>query len=394
MPAQIGAPSPLTSFVGSSPLGHASVIFTAPSWWYDGSIGRIALVGAVTDDYRLVSEDVGGNAGEQAVLSPDGGRLATVGRITDLVTGESTALPALDAEFVVPQAWSRAGDQVAVIAYVAPYATQPDGVMVPTTTKAALHLVNAASGAATRLADLDPGGVVDGWTVAFAPDGERIAFQTGRTVVVTRRDGVETARFDIPPGSRLAGRGAWTPDGHLTLVTQRRCCDGDAYQSRWTLSMVDASTGAVTTPAWTELSEVAAVRLLAWSPDGRALIVAYDPEPGTPVVDFDTGRGTLGTQLTDYEWIRSARVLSVGPGAPPTVLVAGTADQVALSVDAADNVLASGAVRPGRPPYWTFERMVLWALPVAGVLLVLAGGVTLVVITAVRRRTRARQRVS
>jgi hypothetical protein len=389
LPARIGAPTPFTNSLESAPLGHASVIFTSPTWWYDGSKGRVALVGDVKDDYGLVSDEFTAHAGEQAVLSPDGGRLATVGRVIDLATGKSRALPRLDAEFVVPQAWSPTGDRVAVIAYVAPYRTQPDGAMVPTATRATLHLVDPASGAAIRLGELDPGNIVDGWTVAFSPGGERIAFQSGQSVVVMRRDGVEISRFEIAAGSRLAGRGAWTPDGRqLTLASQQRCCEADAYQSRWTLSTVDVFSGAVTTAAWAEVTGVAAVRLINWSPEGRAIVVAYYPEPDAPILNFDTGRGTLsmsGVQLTDDQWIRSARVLSVGAGAQPTVLVTADEDQAALSLDAADDILASGVTRPGDPPYWTFNRLVRLAIPMAVLFLVLIIE-AIVTVLAVRRR--------
>lgn len=396
LPDRVGAPLWGTASVAGSPLGPASVVFGAPNWWFDGSKGVVAVVGgAAADTYRLV--DNRGHflyAGEQAILSPDGRRLAGVGWVTDLGTGTAVALPALGGEVLVPQAWSPDGRSLAVIAYEAPYADQPDGVQVPSPVRATLHLVDVGSGTHHRIGDLVPRGVHDGYTVAFSPDGTRLAYQSAKTITVAALDGTVINRMTTDAGSHLAGKGAWTPNGQgLTLVRQRQCCDGDAYPSRWQLTVVDPATGeAQPTPSLAELSGLVAVRLLGWSPSGEAVVAAFYPEPGTSVVGFDTAAETLALshgQFTAYEWVRAAKVLAVGPDATQRTLLSAPQQQM-LSVDVADNVIANGQGRTGHPPQGIgpYFRTILIGAAVVSIATI--GG--LITLTVVVRRAHRRKR--
>ncbi|WP_203707364.1 hypothetical protein [Asanoa iriomotensis] len=385
LPDRVGAPHWGTASVDSSPAGAASVVFGAPSWWLTGSKGVLAVVGASDDSYRLTDE-LGDllYAGEQAILSPDGSRLATVGLVTDLNKGTSVALPVPDG---VPQAWSPDGRTLAVVAYDAPYARQPDGSEVPTPVQATLHLADLASHTYERVADLDPRGVHDGYTVAFAPDGTKLAYQSAQTITVATVAGETVSQFTT--SGHLAGKGAWTPDGMgLTLVSQRRCCDGDSYPARWQLSVVDPANGqARSAPAIPELPGLVAVRLLGWSPAGEAVVAALYPEPDISVVGFDTAAETLSVahlRFTDYQWVRETKVLAVGPGGASRTLLSAP-EQEMLSVDVADNVIAGGQARTGQPPRGLGTRL----LGTVVVIVALAVALAVVVRRAGNRLRRA-----
>ncbi|MBO3739737.1 TolB family protein [Actinoplanes flavus] len=343
LPDRVGVPLWGTSEVEDRPIGAASVVFGAPDWWLPGSKDDLALVGAHEDVYGI-SHDPGvlRYAGEQAVLSPDGTRLATVGSVIDLGTGDHTALPGLGADRVVPQAWSPDGRLLAVTAYTT------DG---ETLTSASLYLVDPGAGTSRVISDLDPRTDRDGYTVAFSRDGGRLAFQSGAIVTVISMDGQVINRFTAADGSHLAGKGAWTPDGFgLTLLRQSRCCDGADYPSRWKLIMVDPATGAErSTPAIRELTDLVAVRLLGWSPTGEAVVTASHPFAGIDVTGFETGGARLGEGHTAYEWIRSTEVWAVGPFTAPRTLLTGP-DLHIRSVDVADDVISAGVVRAARPP--------------------------------------------
>jgi hypothetical protein len=281
-----------------------------------------------------------------------------VDRVVDLTTGADRHLPALDAEFVVPQAWSHLGDLLAVIGYVAAYRTQPDGGEAPTVERAVLHVVDVDAGSAVRIAELDRRNVRDGWTVAFAPDGTRLAYQSGDQVVVAGVDGRTIARFAVDPGVRLAGKGAWTPGGELTLVRHRLCCAGGADPSQWRLEVVDPLTGAVVRHVGDDVTGVA-VRLLGWSGPDTAVIAEYDPT--------------------------SVRVFALHPGEPPETLLTGAAGAM-TGVDISDDVIASGLTRHANPPGWSYLTIVGRIAGIIGILVVVASTLVAALIWLIVRR--------
>ncbi|GGN37175.1 hypothetical protein FHR83_006456 [Actinoplanes campanulatus] len=343
LPDEVGVPLWGTSEVEAEPIGAASVVFGAPDWWPLGSKGDLALVGAHEDVYGISHDPENFRyAGEHAVLSPDGTRLATVGSVIDLGTGDHTPLPRLGADLVVPQAWSPGGRLLAVTAY-----TTDDEIL----TSASLYLVDPGAGTFRVIRDLDPRTDRDGYTVAFSRDGGKLAYQTGAIVAVTTVDGQSISRFTAADGSHLAGKGAWTPDGAgLTLLRQSRCCDGADYPSRWKLTMVDAITGEErSVPAIRELTDLVAVRLLGWSRTGEAVVTASHPFAGIDVAGFETGGARLGEGLTDYEWVRKTEVWAVSPFTTPRTLLTGPDLQI-RSVDVADDVISGGLIRAARPP--------------------------------------------
>jgi hypothetical protein len=386
-PDRLGTPIWGGPTVNGSPAGPASVVFGARNWWWDGSAGDLAVVGAIDDRYRTVHVDEGDHAGEQALLSPDGSQLVMTGRVVDLSTGKMRALPQLDGVAVTPQAWAPDGQHLAVLAKRLNETRQTDGSLWPTPIAATLYILDLATGQHTRLDALRTPFVYDGLTVAFAPSGDRVVYQSSDMITVATLDGGVQSRFTVAGATRLAGKGAWAPDGHLVLLTQQQCCTGDAYPVRWHWQVVDPTTGQqLEHRHLPEMAGLVTIRLLGWAPNGAAVAAASYPEPNATVVPLNSG---TPFQLTDYQPIRTVAILALAPDAPPQTLLT-VADEVALNIDIADHVIATGTRRPGQPPTGLspYLRIGL-AVAFAIALLVVAAAVILIVtLRRTRRSTR------
>ncbi|MGC4881025.1 hypothetical protein ACLQ26_32710 [Micromonospora sp. DT43] len=208
-----------------------------------------------------------------------------------------------------------------------------------------------------------------GSVVAAAPG--RLAYQYGRTVAVTDLDGREQSSFTLPDETSLAGKGAWSTDGAaLTLTAHRPDTD------EWTLRRVDPATGGDIGPLrLLAVSGVVSIRLLDWTPDGSALVAAYQQDPLASDLPLEEQTGQpSGTDQT----VRTVRVMALTPGAPAPRTVLTAPDQV-VAVDIADQVIRSGHVREAQPPGGVGGRFWLWT----GLLTVL---VTVGVLYAGRQR--------
>ncbi|MFE0590069.1 hypothetical protein [Micromonospora echinospora] len=391
LPDRVGTPQWGAWSIQRRPVAAASMIFTAGNWWYEPpSLGSVAAVAADGDQYRLLSTGWPVRAGEEALLSGDGGAVAVPNQLVELRTGKTRRLPSVGgAEDTLPVAWSRDGDRLAVVGVDGRYVRQPNGEKVYTLTRAVLAVWDVTTSQLTTITDLDPRTLFYGWLAAFGPDGHTLAYQTGGTVTVTTVGAEVRSRFTVPEGTRLAGKGTWTPDGRgLTLVTQRRCCAGDAYPSRWQLRAVDASTGAElpTTPR-AEQAGLVALRLLGWAPDGAAVVARYHPESDAKVVGFGVEDGITYGEWTKFE---TDVVALTDNGTRP--LLAGTGEAM-HGVDIADDVIASGRTHPGELPpdgIGPEYRMYLKALGlvIAAVLLVAGAVLTSSILRRKRRRRR------
>ncbi|MEU2614228.1 hypothetical protein ABZ570_21990 [Micromonospora sp. NPDC007271] len=333
-------------------LGPASVIFTgqAPGLMYGDEGSIITLVGADADRYRIIKGEIEAQAGGDTVLSPDGRLVAfrSVGlaprvEIVDLVTGRSRTVSSGVPGTVLtgPAGWSPDGRALIVWDTVP---ANPERSAY----RQMLSIVWLDGERRTRLADESEGLA---WP-AFAPDGARLAFQTGRTVTVTELDGRRLSSFTLAPETELAGKGAWSTDGRALTVTRR---DGDS----WSLRRVDPATGrdlgAIDTPA---VSGVTAIRLLGWAADGSAWVVAYQPAPDAPgafnaPLEMD--------QRLAYGNVGSVRVLALRRGAEaPTTLL--TAPQDVVSIDVSNDVIHSGRTRDASPPHGVGPRFWYWGV--------------------------------
>jgi WD40 repeat protein len=370
LPGRVGVPGLWTADGARHPIGAASVLLTGNTWYFDGSRFSAGLVGAGSDTYRVLAGD--GVAGMQSVLSPDGGRLASPDGIVDLATGRRGDYPAQWADRdVAAQAWSPDGTRLAVVLHgVADEA--PSGVA--DLSSATLVVLEPATGSVREIAPLDPGRQLDGWTVAFSPDGRRLAYQQSgdRLRIVPLAGGASTDML-IPDGSWLAGKGAWTRDGRSLLVVSGERCDCGDYPVRWTVRTMPSG------PSY-RLDGAYAVRVLGWWPSGRPVAAAYAPtgEAAATLFDDPAGRDALVHQ----DDVGSARLLELDPAGRHRLLL----DSGTESLDVPDAVLGTGAMRPGRHPYGTLADVftVIAGLFATSVLILLAIGVR----AAVARRRR------
>jgi hypothetical protein len=370
LPERIGAPGKWSPSVTDSPVDGASVVFGGGDWGFDNVPDDTALTAARSDAYRRVPDSADSIAGLTAILSADGRRLAVENGFIDVTTGHLVRLaPDRSGDYREPEAWSPDGRELATVEY-----SEPDFMPPPTytgewtnpVTRASLAVVNVATGHETTIADLDLTTPYDGWLAAFAPDGSKLAYQSGDQIVVATRSGQAVAHFTVPNGTRLAGKGAWTRDGSgLAVVAETPCGCGSTYDSRWTMTVVDAVTGAARSTSYV-VDGVVAIRLMGWSPGGEPVVVAYHPlrpsdlDPGTRPVTFRTtppdasgvdqnGLAVDGIELLDD--VDTADVIALRVGAPRTML-RSTANG-AGSLDVADGVIAGGLTRRGDPPLLT-----------------------------------------
>jgi hypothetical protein len=369
LPARVGAPSPWTSDVEQAPLGAASVLYTSDSWLIDEPEWFAGLVGRGADDYRLT--DRAGVAGIDTVLSPDGTRLSGPWGVMDLGAGWVAGCRGFGEQqrWAEPQAWSPDGRSLAYLTGGAGEDSSPARLMV----------LDTAGGASREIAQLSAPGVPPGWTAAFSPDGARLAFQSGDRLRVRALAGGATTDLPLPPGARLAGKGAWSREGRSLLVVSGERCDCAGHPVRWTVTAFSAADGAVTGPSWSR-DGVYALRVLGWWPSGRPVAVEHLPADGAEPVLF----GAAGDHdpLSGLDGAGAARLIELGTS---RVLLTGdewSAGGDVGSLDVPDAVLAAGVVRPGDPPLWDLD-------PVAYVLVVLIVAALLTLLVVVGRWIRA-----
>nr|GID90321.1 hypothetical protein Ade03nite_92450 [Actinoplanes derwentensis] len=370
MPAVVGAPTLWTSDALEAPIGAASVLYTSNTWFPDESDWLAGLVGRSDDSYRVA--ELYGPAGMGTVLSPDGSRLAAEEGIADLTTGRVTAYQGVVSsgegdDEPAAQAWSPDGKSVAVL--VGRW-TDHDGLAPDVR----LLLADAETGATREIAVLRTLAALSGWTVAFSPDGSRLAFQNGAGVrVITLADGTGVD-VPLPSGARLAGKGAWSRDGRNLLVVSGAECGCGDYPMRWTVTEIAVADAVATGRSWSR-DGIYALRVLGWWPSGDPVAVEYTPTVDARPTTFEDE----GSQydLTSQNLIRTASLIELGTSA---VLLSGDDHGAAgdvESLDVPDQVLSSGAVRPGDPPLFDMDLISVVVLVVIGaelsVLLAFAG---------------------
>jgi hypothetical protein len=366
LPVRVGAPAVWTADAAAAPIGAASVLYTSNSWFQEGADWLAGLVGRSDDTYRVAKWV--GSAGMASVLSADGARIAYHGGIADLSTGRVTGWgPWSEGLTLDPQAWSPDGAAVAVLTSRWDDTGVNDG-------KTKLYLFDVATGTPREIAELNQVDVLAGWEAAFSPDGGRLAYQNGaRLSIFTLADGT-TAEVPLPAGARLAGKGAWTRDGRNLLVVSGAQCDCGAYPIRWTVTTISAVDGTATGTAYTR-DGVLALRVLGWWPSGEPVAVEYSPTASTQpsVLDTPDSQNALV-----YQWaVEAAQLINLGTG---TRLMGGDSFGVTgdiESIDVADDVLARGESRPGSPPLFDLDGLVLalFATTVLSLLVLIGLGV-------------------
>jgi len=293
-------------------LGAASMVYMAPTWRYGPATDdadQFAVVAAEGDGYRTQQVTFGE---DRILLSPDGRIIATATVLVDLATGRSRPLPG---EGGVPLAWS------------------PDGHKLVLSGEY-LTIVDVTTGGSVRLAPADE------WaSAAWSPDGRQLAYTTALGFVLTDAAGARTAQGSLPPGSILAGKGAWTPDGNSIGVMSK---DPRSWPPTW----LDVDHGGRVSPGPGNLPAVPAeagqADLLGWWPDGSAIVFVSNPTTGP------------------------ARVLTLTPGAPAAQRAVAVPSYV-HSLDVADAAIASGLVRHADLPFFMGPFVWAWIVGLAGV---------------------------
>lgn len=356
LPDQIGEPPLGTLRATDRPrLGQAAVLFSggysAGTCLFVDECDALTLVGAHADRYRVfLTSDPEAPAGREVVLAPDGRRVAHSGgyiddayiRIIDLGTGRTRDVPSTIKGSVgsTPVGWSRDGRWIAARDVIS---DDQAGVY-----ETVLSIVDLHNGQWRRLG---AGRTINGFSVAFAPDGRRFAYQIEGTVTVAMLDGsAASTSFGVSIDRALGGKGAWTPDGRSLTLVERQGSD-------WTLRYVDPVTGAATGgPATPAVTGKTAIRLLAWREDGSALVAAFEPRPESPA-RFDQPLSL--DQRTHYGEVRRVDLLALTPGRATPTTVLSSEDGV-RAIDVADDIAITGRMREGNPPNGFGPRFWFW----------------------------------
>jgi len=150
--------------------------------------------------------------------------------------------------------------------------------------------------------------------LAFSPDGRQLAIQASTTLsIVDTASGTARRLPDLAARRRLAGPGAWTPDGRLAVVDADGClrdCQAAALDARtWRLGYLDPQTGAETPgPAYDAVDGMVA-EVLGWPAGGDAVVLTY--------------RSSAPAGATAYEGDRhEPRLLALHPGGGRDRLIA------------------------------------------------------------------------
>jgi hypothetical protein len=308
----------------------------------------MAVVAAASDRYRVFDATVPAPPGFEALLSPDGRYAWWGGELHDLVSGKTRHLGA--------------GQQ--------PLAFAPDGGRLVHASEASF--VNASAYATDEVGLYDLARRTDvlrlrvgsawvppGRSAAVSRAGDRLAVQVRDEVWLAGVSGAGSARpvgpdlrIALGGGGRLAGAGAWLPDGRSVAVLERSTCVDcpvASYRRTWRLAERDAGTGRpVPGAAFPELRSTTFVQVVGWrSPDvAVALVGLPGPDARDQPDNYDQAWGPyqeIGTA--------SVRLVLLRRGAPQAEVLFQTPPGVSELSVAAD-LAVSGAVRPsGRPSY-------------------------------------------
>ncbi|WP_157410872.1 hypothetical protein [Actinoplanes rectilineatus] len=286
------------------PAAGRTTVVTSDDTWRTTAHGQyLGLAGPAGDTNRSVWGY--GTAGIDTVLSPDGTHMTQSyysQDISDNPADVGAEGPDDDLSYA-PQAWSPDGRHLAVLTNLdATAVDRPARTLQIVDTKERRHEITAVAWGRWP---------ARGWAVAFSPDSTRIAVQDGDRIRIVGLDGAPAGEVPIPAGSRLAGRGAWTPDGRGLLVLSPT---GSA--AGWTVQAVAIDTGRATGPAH-RVDGAYAVRAVGWwrDTDDPVLVEYLTGSPASPWRDGEV----------DLAPVTSTNLVRLLPDGDRTVLIRASA---------------------------------------------------------------------
>lgn len=364
-PDRVDAPWPWTPTVQSAPVEAVPVAVGGSTAGLRNLLtdteGSVSFVDAHGGQRILDVPFESAVPGESLLLSPDGTMVAYPQDALDPTVAPSNAIAVRTLRDghvrLLPLSRSPTGS-------VTPLAWSPDQSRLAVfRSDSSVGVLSLGTGSYTVLLPYPTGLLYSPRTpivAAFSSSGT-LAVQLGPQVCTGPGQATSTAEawsprcFTLPAGQRLAGKGAFTPDGGSLAVVSDAGRD-----SR--IAFVSATDGA---PAegTIHLYAVTTVRLIGWWAD-RALVVAFRPEP---VTDIGPDGDEQSYAPTDYGLVRRLSILAVTPSSsssqpPRSQELMILPDQI-LSIDIADRALAAGRTTPGHPaPAWPARPGVLTAL--------------------------------
>ncbi|GIH02014.1 hypothetical protein Rhe02_00810 [Rhizocola hellebori] len=298
------------------PLTGEDTIVEAPG-------GPAAIL--VAGDRELRGSDIWGWEGRSLIVGQNGSyRLArTVGETT---AGAGGLLLSPDGRYLAGMPWiegthwpSSGEQQVAIVDLSTgkavlhsgggPVAWAPDGrsILVEESVPdrpqwvGSLRLLDVQTGELRQLPPVN-GRARAGNYAAFSADGARLAIATETDLyVIGLGDSSWRKLATLSSRDRIAGPGAWLPDGSRIAVyyiggcEEPPCDETQLSQRLFQVEYLDAQTGQPTAGPQLAPAMGLAARMLGWQRDGDAVVAVYSPE-------MDAVRRTGDTYWSETDW--------------------------------------------------------------------------------------------